>query len=95
MKGDYMIYSPNTPPMLTQIGKKLEKSLKGETTLSWCALDPDGAIFVYKYKPYTYLGGWNSKQMQRLMWKFYGTPQELKWIKENWKQCLFELGDKT
>jgi hypothetical protein len=33
--------------------------------------------------------------MQRLMWKFYGTPQELKWIKENWKQCLFELGDKT
>ena len=103
-----MKYIPlKAPYEIRSIGHSLELALKCKVPsvprkFKYVAIDKDGLIWLYLYKPTPLLAGWTfqerykvgelekCRQVDPIIFNY----DVIRFIKENWKQCIFELGDK-
>lgn len=95
-----MIYDDNTPPMLIQIGKKLEKTLPTQRYIiqkyNYITIDKSQIAYYATDKPYInpISPWWSSLEPVGVCLVPLWTYEESIWIENNWKQCIFKLGAK-
>jgi len=100
-----MKYNEDIHPIKKQIGLDLEKYLESYTNnildgYKYLTIDRYYAVFLWKEKPETRLNTWSTNFLSRvknidfIITKKQYTSKQLDYIKNNWKDLIFELGEK-